>query len=217
MKNDSSRTEFIAIPVVLVVLGVLFGLMLAADIGPWAWVVFVTALVVLAVGAIAVVVRRRRHPPAFDAPSTAPRTAAAADGRFRVLVVADDSLTAPAFEAEIAPRAAGRPVEALVVAPALRSRLAHWTGDDSQRGDAETHLAETLDGLAGAGISARGEVGADDPIQAADDALRTFEADELVFVTGGDDANWLERGVVDLARERYDIPVTHVAGGAPDS
>ena len=108
------------------------------------------------------------------------------------------------------PPAARRPVEAYVVAPSLRSRLAHWTGDDSERDQAEAHLAKTLDGLETAGVQARGKVGSDDPIQAADDALRVFDADEVVFVTGSGRDNWLERDVLELARERYDVPITHI-------
>ena len=217
MKNDSSRTEFIAIPVVLVVLGVLFGLMLAADIGPWALVVFVTALVVLALGVIAAVVRRRRHPPAFDAPSTArgrrpPRTTASA---------------CSSSPTTVSPRRRSRRRSRRVppVGPSRRSSSHRRCAPGLPTGRATTRSAATRRRISprrwtvsrARGSLARGEVGADDPIQAADDALRTFEADEVVFVTGGDDANWLERGVVDLARERYDIPVTHVAGGAPDS
>jgi hypothetical protein len=214
MSDDSSRTEFIAIPVVLVILGILFGFMLAADLGAWAWALFTTVLVALGALAIAAVVRRRRHPPAFDAPPTTRARTAAAGDRYRVLVVADEALWPDAFRHEVGPHAGGRPVEAFVIAPALRSRLAHWTGDDSQRDVAETNLATTLNDLAIAGIPARGEVGSDDPIQAADDALRTFEADEVVFVTGRGEGNWLERGVLDAARERYDIRVSHIPGGA---
>jgi len=55
-----------------------------------------------------------------------------------------------------------------------------------------------------------GTVGSDDPIQAADDALRTFAADELVFVTGRGKANWLEDDALELARGRYGIPVAHI-------
>ena len=218
MGNDSSRVEFLAIPVVLVTLGILFALMLAADAGVWAWIVVTAALVVLGALVIVLVVRRHRRPPAFDAPATAPRPAAS--GSYRLLVIADESLTDEGFRDQIAPRAAGRPVEALVIAPALRSRLAHWTGDDSQRDEAERHLAGTLDGLETAGVAARGEIGSDDPIQAADDGLRKFQADEVVFVTGGGgggDANWLEQGVVDVARKRYDIQVTHIEVGPAGS
>jgi hypothetical protein len=210
MKRDSSRVEFIAIPVVIVLLGVIFVLMLAAEAGVWAWIVVTTALVALGLIAIGLVVRRHRHPSAFDAPATAPTPTSPSDA-YRVLIVADDTLSERAFRDEIAPHAAGRPVEALVIAPALRSRLAHWTGDDSEQGKAMARLAETCDGLKAVCASVTGEIGSDDPIEAADDSLRTFTADEVVFVTGGD-VNWLEQDVVDLARERYRIQVTHVEG-----
>ena len=209
------RAEFLAIPVVAVVLGVLFVLMIAADLGPWAWVVVVTALD----GARRRRARGRRAPAPPSAGFRRSRDEARPSGRdsdrYRVLVVADETLGAGTFRSEVAPHAAGRPVEAYVVAPSLRSRLAHWTGDDSERDEAESHLAETIEGLESAGVRARGEVGSDDPIQAADDALRVFDADEVVFVTGGGRDNWLERDVLELARERYDVPVTHVESDAP--
>jgi hypothetical protein len=65
-----------------------------------------------------------------------------------------------------------------------------------------------------AGIRAHGIVGSDDPIEAADDALRQFPADELVFATHPEArANWLERDVVQVARTRYEVPTTHVDVG----
>ena len=60
-------------------------------------------------------------------------------------------------------------------------------------------------------MTARGEVGDGDPLQAIEDALRTFAPDEIVISTHpAGRSHWLERGVVDGARERYDIPVVHV-------
>ena len=62
-----------------------------------------------------------------------------------------------------------------------------------------------------AGMTARGEIGDDDPLQAIEDALRTFAPDELVISTHPvGRSHWLERGVVDGAKERFDLPVTHV-------
>ena len=62
-----------------------------------------------------------------------------------------------------------------------------------------------------AGIGATGEIGDGDPIQAIEDALRTFRPDELIVSTHPPGrSHWLERGVVDKARERFDLPVTHV-------
>ena len=212
MTNNSSRTEFIAIPIVVVVLGILFALMLAADVGVWAWIVSTAALVLLGALAIGIIIRRHRHPPDLDAPATA--TSPSASDAYRILVIADESLTQRALQDEVAPHAGERAVEALVLAPALRSRLAHWTGDDSEQDEAERHLADTLEALAAAGVPARGEIGSDDPIQAADDGLRVFPADEVVFVTGGGDANWLEQGVLEVARTRYDTRITHIEIGA---
>ena len=61
------------------------------------------------------------------------------------------------------------------------------------------------------GIEARGEVGDSDPLQAIEDAMRTFGPDEIVISTHPEGrSNWLERGVVTGARERFTVPVTHV-------
>ena len=58
---------------------------------------------------------------------------------------------------------------------------------------------------------ARGEVGDGDPLQAMEDALRTFGADEIIISTHPEGrSNWLERGVVERARERFAVPITHV-------
>ena len=62
-----------------------------------------------------------------------------------------------------------------------------------------------------AGISARGEVGDSEPLQAIEDALRTFGADEIIISTHPEGrSNWLEKGVVAGARERFAVPITHV-------
>src|SRR5262249_18010009 len=59
--------------------------------------------------------------------------------------------------------------------------------------------------------TATGEVGDSDPVQAIADAIRTFAPDEIVISTHPEGrSNWLERGVVDGAKERFDLPVTHV-------
>jgi hypothetical protein len=60
-------------------------------------------------------------------------------------------------------------------------------------------------------MTARGEVGDSDPVQAIDDAIRTFGPDEIVISTHPEGrSNWLERGIVEAARQRFDCPVTHV-------
>ena len=44
-----------------------------------------------------------------------------------------------------------------------------------------------------------------------EDALRTFGADEIVISTHPEGrSHWLERNVVGAARDRFDVPITHV-------
>ena len=61
------------------------------------------------------------------------------------------------------------------------------------------------------GFAAAGEVGDADPLQAIEDALRTFGADVIIISTHPEGrSNWLERGVVSGARERFAVPIEHV-------
>jgi peptidyl-tRNA hydrolase len=205
-------TEFAAIPVVAVVLGALAVIMLAFDAGLWAWLLVGLSSAVVAAVVIRMAASRRVHPPASAAPPTRPRRTAPGPGEsFRVLVVADDCATSSGFVEAIVAHADGRPVEALVVAPALGSRLARWTSDDGAYVDAQRHLDATLAALQAAGITATGHIGSHDPVQAADDGLRELPADEIVFVTHPPaSASRLEADVDEAARARYALPVTHL-------
>ena len=65
--------------------------------------------------------------------------------------------------------------------------------------------------LAEAGIAAYGWVGDADPLVAMEDALAIFAADQLIISTHPEErSNWLARGVVSRARERFGLPVAHV-------
>jgi hypothetical protein len=132
------------------------------------------------------------------------------DGR-RILVVANETVAGRALRAEVVHRARAD-AEVLVVCPALNSPLRHWASDeDGARARAQARLDESLGALAGAGVEARGAVGDADPLQAIDDALRTFGADEIVISTHPPGrSNWLEKEIIVRARERYDCPITHV-------
>ena len=106
--------------------------------------------------------------------------------------------------------------DVLVVCPALNSQFRTWLSDeDGARDAAEVRLHSTLDELTAAGVRVRGEIGDGDPLQALEDALRAFPADAIVISTHPEGrSNWLEEGVVDAARLRFDVPVTHVVGDA---
>lgn len=214
MKSDSTRTELMAIPIVAVLFGIGLVLFLASAKGVWAWLFVGAAGLVLAAVLIARYAKRNPHPvAATPAPQVTPASTSAElaiDAVYRVLVVADESCVDPSFAAELSDHAAGRQIEALVIAPAIGSRLARWTNDESQYVDARKHLDDTVAALAAAGITATGETGADDPLQAADDGVREFAPSEIVFVTkAGTGTDWVERGVIETAKTRYAVPVTH--------
>jgi hypothetical protein len=208
MSRDTMR-EFGAVPIVLGLLGLLFVVLLAADAGVWAWVVLGVLILAALLVILLLVMRRPAHPAVSGEPVRpvgAPEPPA--DGVHRVLVVADAACTPAVLGEAVAGERKGAPTEAFVVAPALGSRTARWTSDDHAYADAESHLAATIDALAGAGIPARGHIGSHDPHQATEDGLREFPADEIVFVVHpAGETNWLEDGVVEAARARYPIPV----------
>jgi nucleotide-binding universal stress UspA family protein len=151
--------------------------------------------------------REAREQPA----ASAPRLRSAEDER-RILVIANETVAGRALREAIEAAAEGYRANVLVVSPALNSPLKHWASDEDQaRAAAEERLRRSIAELERLGISARGEVGDADPVQAIEDALRTFGADVIVISTHPEGrSNWLERGVVTSARERFAVPITHV-------
>ena len=130
----------------------------------------------------------------------------------RILVIANETVGGAELLGEVRERAGGRSVRVLVVSPALNSPLGHWTGDEGEsRTAAQERLDQSIAGFRAAGLDTQGEIGDGDPIQAVEDAIRTFRPDELVISTHPEGrSHWLERGVVEKARERFALPVTHV-------
>src|SRR5581483_8909230 len=133
-------------------------------------------------------------------------------GERRILVVANETVGGEALLETIRRHSEGVRERVLVVAPALNSPLRHLASDeDGARAAAQKRLEASLARLRAAGIEATGEVGDADPLQAIEDALRTFGAEELIVSTHPEGrSHWLERNVGTEARERFAVPVTHV-------
>jgi hypothetical protein len=149
---------------------------------------------------------RRAEPPLQTGPQPHP------PGERRILVVANETVGGITLRTMIEERSRSVRAEVLVVTPALNSPLRHWTSDeDDARAAARDRLDASLARLRSLGIQASGEVGDADPLQAMEDALRTFGADEIILSTHPPGrSHWLERGVVEKARERFTVPITHV-------
>jgi hypothetical protein len=99
----------------------------------------------------------------------------------------------------------------LVVAPASGISRLDWltNAEDDARTDAAERAAELAEAAPTDDVEFR--VGDSDPVQAIEDALRSFPADELIVVTLPDeDATWLEQGSAETALERFSLPVTHL-------
>jgi hypothetical protein len=145
--------------------------------------------------------RPLQHTPAPHAPD-----------EHRILVVANETVGGQELLADVRGRARDHGSQILVVCPALNSPIRHWASDEDQaRAAAQARLDASLGAMRAAGLQVEGEIGDGDPIQAIEDAVRTFQPDELVISTHPEGrSHWLERGVVEKARERFAIPITHV-------
>jgi hypothetical protein len=206
MRNPM-RTEAEAFTFVIAVI-VLFAAVAVAGIFGGGWIGLVTFLVL----APLVFYRYVKSDPKVREPAVWERRRSGPGDRKRILVVANETVAGQALRGVVVERATADHADVLVVCPALNSRIRHWTSDeDEARGRAQTRLDESLAALSQEGVEARGEVGDDDPLQAIEDALRTFGADEIVISTHPPGrSNWLEKDVLERASERFDLPITHV-------
>jgi hypothetical protein len=132
--------------------------------------------------------------------------------RRRILVLANETVAAGALREVVGLRGAGE-ADVVVVAPALTGRLGYWTGDNRRsRQDAEERLGVCLDSLRESGVAARGKVGDADPLQALEDALREFDADEIIVATRPESrSNWRASDIVGRARRRFSRPISQIA------
>lgn len=160
----------------------------------------------LAAAAIIVLAARAR----YDEPI---EVGASPGDRYMLLVVLATSLEDPGIAGAIGEIAMagtsatgagdGQAAEILVLAPAFNRRVAQWLSDlGPARFEAQRRLALSLGTLAAARVEARGQVGDSDTVQAVEDTLRTFPAQEVVFVAGPEYAAEIED-----VRRRLDRPV----------
>jgi nucleotide-binding universal stress UspA family protein len=162
----------------------------------------------LTLGLLAWWVRARRQEP----PVQVARERSWGEDERHILVIANETVGGERLRDELRQRSEGYREQVLVVCPALNSPLRHWASDeDPARAKAQERLESSLARLRELGIEARGEVGDGDPLQAMEDAMRTFGADEIIISTHPPGrSHWLEKGVVERAQQRFAVPITHV-------
>jgi hypothetical protein len=102
----------------------------------------------------------------------------------RILVIANETVEGAPLLERIRELSSADNARVLVVTPALNSPLRHLASDeDDARAAARERLDRSLATLRENGVEASGQVGDGDPLQAIEDALRTFGADEVVIST----------------------------------
>jgi hypothetical protein len=159
-----------------------------------------TALGALAVAVLLLVVARMR-------PERSIEVAAPPDARRRLLVVALVAIEEPATAAAVAQLAVPGS-DVLVLAPAFNRALDHWADDlDRARELAQQRLVLSLGTLAAAGVEGRGAVGDADAVQAVEDTLRQFSADEAVLVAAPVEAKGPEARTLAELRARLELPL----------
>jgi hypothetical protein len=131
----------------------------------------------------------------------------------RLLVVA----TAPVEEDELRKRvrehSGDEEAEVRVVAPAVELSPLEWlaSDEDEAREEAAGVAREAKQAVRPEADRVEADVGDTDPLQAIEDALRQFAADEVIVATRREDeARWLEEGTAEEARQRFRVPVSHL-------
>ncbi|HSK90748.1 MAG TPA: hypothetical protein VK875_05500 [Euzebyales bacterium] len=146
--------------------------------------------------------------------------------RHQVLILANATLRAERLQEHLRRQADAADTLFLLVVPAVATdpqpressfatvgRPVH-TREHSLSGEmlAEHRLNEALPRLAQAGLQIEGMVGDADPLRAAEEALRRFQADEIVLSTlPQSSSRWLEVDLPSELRRRFGIPVTVVS------
>jgi hypothetical protein len=108
---------------------------------------------------------------------------------------------------------AGSGAEVRIVAPASDLSPLQWLAtDEDEARDEAADIARSAERAVGSEARAvETGVGDPDPVQAIEDALRQFPAEEVIVVTRpGDEAGWLERDSAEEAQDRFGVPVTHL-------
>jgi hypothetical protein len=107
--------------------------------------------------------------------------------------------------------------EVMIVAPALQdSGIRFWMNDvDEAIARAKAVEEESVDSLDAEGVTASGDTGESDPVQAVQDALQTFHADRiLLFLHGGEDKRYREDFEPQELSERFGVPVDTATASA---
>jgi hypothetical protein len=139
------------------------------------------------------------------------------DGRRHILLVTTCPVEEPAAVGRIAAATtlgnAAEDADVLVLSPARIGFLDRWASDvEGARRVAQENLVATVAALAKAGIAAEARVGDEDVVQAVEDQLQSFPANEVVLITGEGEEK--DEGAAAELKSRLRAEFRHVSLGA---
>jgi hypothetical protein len=129
-----------------------------------------------------------------------------------VLVLANETIGgAKLLDAVRERQARGDDVRFHVVVPQTRPRHGNVIYDDAVRDGAQVRVDLALAFMREESISGTGEVGDQDPLNAAKDAVHEQQIDEIIVSTlPSESSGWLRRDLPERLREETGLPVEHV-------
>lgn len=131
------------------------------------------------------------------------------------LLIANQTLDSPALQEWVARAAADADCRFHVVVPATRVEHRFTWTEGEGRAVARRRLDEALLQFSDLGVSVEGEVGDENPILAARDAMREWRYDAVVVSTLPPGASrWLRLDVVSRLRRETNVPVVHIEAPA---
>jgi hypothetical protein len=136
------------------------------------------------------------------------------DGRRHILLVVTGPVEEPAAVRRIGEEAnlhASGATDVMVLAPARIGFLDRWASDvEGARHQAQRNLVVTVAALARAGIEAEARVGDEDFVQAVEDQLQSFPANEVVLVSAGAEDGDAAAPAAEELRSRLRAKFEHV-------
>src|SRR5215217_3418373 len=129
-----------------------------------------------------------------------------------VLVLANETIGGAKLLDAVRERAArGDDVRFHVVVPQTRPRHGNVIYDDVVRDSAQVRVDLALEFMENEGIAGSGEVGDQDPMNAAKDAIAAHGLSEIIVSTlPAESSGWLRRDLPERLHEETGLPVDHV-------
>jgi hypothetical protein len=128
-----------------------------------------------------------------------------------ILVLANETIGGRALLDRIRERNQEGDVQFIIVVPRTKPRFGNVIYDDAVRSSAQVRVDLALAFARNEGIEARGEVGDEDPFNAAMDAIDEFKIDEVIVSTHpSSSSGWMRRDLPERIEVESGLPVEHI-------